>query len=72
MFPGRNLSSVLRFIHLILILLKLHLCQQREHSGYFAFSKEHCSTEMLLRTSTSNHIQLRLVTIIEIYHSTSL
>lgn len=72
MFPGRNLSSTYRFIHLILIPLKLHLCQQRKHSGWFAFSKEYCNTKMLLRASTSYHTQLKLVSIIEIYHSASL
>lgn len=71
-FPGRNLSSMHRFIHLILILLKLHLCQQRKQSGCFAFRKEYCSTKMLLRTSTGYHIQLKHVSIIEIYHSASL
>lgn len=70
--PGRYLFSIYRFSHLILILLKLHLCQQREHSGYFTFSKQYCSTKMVLRTSTGYHIQLRLVSIIEIYHSASL
>lgn len=72
MFPGRNLSSMHRFVHLILILLKLHLCQERKHSGWFAFSKEYCSTKMLLRTSTGYHIQLKLVSIIEIYPNASL